>query len=489
MGAKNSMTTRDDFHFGGVVRCRSRVRMLAKSGVFASCFCLWLVLATGVAVAQNNLATADWPMDTLRLKDGRVLKGLLQSKRDGEVEFIEIVRPRGRPMYGVLYPIAPGEMQELISISDEDRRILSERFAEFRHRAVVEAGRLEALPLETVERERQAWYVYQGPWFTLDSTADEVTTRRCIVRIEQTFRAYRLILPPRTAERRNLRIVLHGSMDDYRTHLRTLGLDIANPAYFSVAHNEIVAGSDLSQYAGELARASAQSEATRREYLELDRSLAAKLKELSDEMQRRGFTKDEIKAELQARRNAWSSKLQKMEQKLAEIRRRNDARFAQVTQDMFRRLGHEAFHAYVENYVFPHDQGALPRWLNEGLAQIFEFGQLEADSLRVDAPDRSMVARLQSDLRGERPLSLRRLLAADGREFVKTHGTESTNRYYLYAWGLAWYLVFEFDLLQNQSLDAYAMASGDPVKQFEQLVGQSLEEFEPRWREAMLRLK
>ena len=485
------MTTHDNARKDSVVRRWSWSHSLAKACLFASAFCLLFALTADSAIAQNNPATAEWPMDTLRLKDGRVLKGLVQSRRDGEVEFIEIVRPRGKPMYGVLYPIAPGEVQELVSISDEDRRTLSERFAEFRHRAVVEAGRLEALPLETVERERQTWYVYQGPWFTLDSTADEATTRRCIVRIEQTFRAYRLILPPRTSERRNLRIVLHGSMDDYRTHLRTLGLDIANPAYFSVTHNEIVAGSDLSQYAGELAKASAQSEATRREYLDLDQGLGDKLKQLSDEMQRRGFTKDEIKSELQARRNAWSSKLQKMEQKLAEIRRRNDARFAQVTQDMFRRLGHEAFHAYVENYVFPHDQGDLPRWLNEGLAQIFEFGQLEADSLRIDAPDKSLVARLQRDLRGERPLALRRLLAADGRQFVKTHGTESTSRHYLYAWGLAWYLVFEFDLLRNQTLETYAngSAGGDAVKQFEQLVGQSLEEFEPRWREAMLRLK
>ena len=30
----------------------------------------------------------------------------------------------------------------------------------------------------------------------------------------------------------------------------------------------------------------------------------------------------------------------------------------------------------------------VPRWLNEGLAQVFEGGQLESGSLRIDAPDR-----------------------------------------------------------------------------------------------------
>jgi hypothetical protein len=451
---------------------------------------LSLLLCCAAAAQDPSSANALWPMDTLRLKDGRVLKGLVQSQRDGEIEFIEIVRPPGRPMYGVLYPIAPKEVDSLTPISKKDRATLARRFHQFRNRAVIEAGRMESLPIEVIERERQTWRVYQGAWFTLESTADEATTRRCIVRIEQTFRAYRLLLPPRTTDRRNLRVVLHGSMDAYRTYLRTLGLDIANPAYFSIAQNEIVAGSDLSAYAEELAKASAQSEAVRKEYLELDRSLGVRLKQLGEEMQRRGFSKEEIAAELQARRNAWSTEMQKLERKLAEIRRRNEARFAQVTQDMFRRLAHEAFHAYVENYVFPHDRSELPRWLNEGLAQIFESGQLEAEALRVDAPDPQLLERLQEDLRGEKPLPLSQLLVADGRQFVKTHGNESTDRNYLYAWGLAWYLTFEFDLLHDNRLEAFvAVAPEKPVQRFETLVGQPLGKFEPQWRAAMLQLR
>jgi hypothetical protein len=194
---------------------------------------------------------------------------------------------------------------------------------------------------------------------------------------------------------------------------------------------------------------------------------------------------------MQARRNAWALKMQKMEQQLAEIRRRNDARFAQVTGEMFRRLAHEAFHAYVENFVFPHTAGELPRWLNEGLAQIFEYGQLEADALRIDAPDRALLARLQADLRGERPLPLADLLVADGRQFVKTHGSAGTDRHYLYAWGLAWYLTFEFDLLRGERLDQYIarQGSGAKIEAFAQLIGQPLDQFEPRWRAAMLELR
>jgi hypothetical protein len=427
-------------------------------------------------------------METLRLKDGRVLKGLMQSQREGEVEFIEIVRPPGRPMYGVLYPLAPKEIESFTSIDEKDRIALARRFHQFRYRSVIEAGRMEALTLNQQERNGKKWLIYRGGWFTLESTADEATTRRSIVKIEQTFRAYRLVLEPRTKELRNLRIVLHGSMDEYRTYLATLGLEIANPAYYSIAQNEIVAGSDLSQYAAELAKAEAQNEATRKEYAALDKEMPAKLKSLAEQMQRNGFNKDEIKDELQTRRAAWASEMQQLERQHGEIRRRNEARFSQVTAEMFRRLRHEAFHAYVENYVFPHEQGELPRWLNEGLAQIFEHAQLEGDTLRVDAPNAGLLERLQEDLRGD-PLPLSELLRADGRQFVKTHGSESTDRHYLYAWGLAWYLTFEFDLLHSERLEKYATSTERRIKRFEELTNQPLAKLEPAWREAMLKLR
>ena len=86
---------------------------------------------------------------------------------------------------------------------------------------------VESLAILEVTREGQTWRTYDGAWFSLESTADDATTRRCISRIEQTFRAYRLLLPPKITKRGNLRVRLHGSMDDYRTYLRTLGLDIA----------------------------------------------------------------------------------------------------------------------------------------------------------------------------------------------------------------------------------------------------------------------
>ena len=94
--------------------------------------------------------------------------------------------------------------------------------------------------------------------------------------------------------------------------------------------------------------------------------------------------------------------------------------FEKVTRQMFTRLYHEAFHAYLENCVYPHDRHDVPLWLNEGLAVLFEGGMLESGTLRIDAPDAAALRRLKADLAGDRPLTLTALLAADRSLFAPT---------------------------------------------------------------------
>ena len=75
---------------------------------------------------------------------------------------------------------------------------LAQRLRRFRNRAVIEAGRMDAgRARRRAGCGEQATLRYRGPWFTLTSTADDERTRRCVVRIEQIFRAYRTLLPPR----------------------------------------------------------------------------------------------------------------------------------------------------------------------------------------------------------------------------------------------------------------------------------------------------
>src|SRR6516225_9397706 len=57
---------------------------------------------------------------------------------------------------------------------------------------------------------------------------------------------------------------------------------------------------------------------------------------------------------------------------------KNDGLFKEATRHLFQTLYHEAFHAYLVNFVYPPEDGEAPRWLNEGLAQIFETAIVEA---------------------------------------------------------------------------------------------------------------
>ena len=175
----------------------------------------------------------------------------------------------------------------------------------------------------------------------------------------------------------------------------------------------------------------------------------------------------------------------------------NTAQFGQVTKEMLARLNHEAFHAYLENFVYPHDQTDVPRWLNEGLAQMFEEGQLELGTLRLDAPSRKRLSALQAELRTETvsvPKSLVEVLTADARAFLASHstGAEVSQQHYLYAWGLAHYLAVRQPILETALLDRYVNSQHgehDPIARFEQLVGMPLAEFAPHWRKEMLSMK
>ncbi len=66
------------------------------------------------------------------------------------------------------------------------------------------------------------------------------------------------------------------------------------------------------------------------------------------------------------------------------------------------------------------------------------------------------------------------------------------SRAYYYSWGLAYYLAFEQGVLGTSDFEAFLdprQPAADAVEKFEKLVGMPLDEFEPRWRKAMLAMK
>jgi len=449
---------------------------------------LSLVLFCNVVVAQTDAPPGRWKLETLTLEGGKQYRGVVQEESKESIEFAEIIQPAGKPMHAVIRGVPRSLVQKLQRLDEAAHQELVARFAQFRHRAVIEAGRLEAVQLRSENRDGTSVLVYAGPWFTLTSTADDEQTRRCVVRIEQLFRAYRTLLPPRSGPSPPLAVMLYGSLDDYRQRLRLLHLSLDNAAFYSPRERTILAGSDLNLFAQRLAQVRREHEQVRQTYAKLDSQFPETMVSLNADLRAAGFSEADAAAEIRQRRATWKAQMEEALAANAERQRTNERKFGEVTGQMFTRLGHEAFHAYLDTFVYPSSplgDKHVPRWLNEGLAQVFETGQLDGDSLRIDAPDRGRLKRLREDM-SQQPLPLAQLLTAEEREFLGPHDAAASQRHYLYAWGLAWHLTFQENLLGSPRLDEYVAAAlpDDRLARFEKLVGRPLAEFENEWRTA-----
>ncbi len=337
---------------------------------------------------------------------------------------------------------------------------------------------------------REAWY-YQSPWFDLQSRMDEELTRRAVVRIEQMFAAFTVILPSSNAPRKDrLKIELFDTNDSYIAFQKQCGVKLRHPAFYLREQNILAAGADLSVLAQNLANVQIKNAATKKKLGELTKDLPLELNKAAQGYRQQGRSPEEVKLLVTALRGNLEQELSKLRNDLQIAERKNSQQFESFTRAMFQRLYHEAFHAYLENFVFPAADFDVPRWLNEGLAQVFEEGIVEAGTLRLDIPSQMRLEALQRDLREQQRLPLAELLNSEPRRFLVAHEDQAvaSERLYLYSWGLAYYLVIREPVLQGKVLSKYVAKSAatvSPQQRFEEMVGQPLDEFEKKWRAAI----
>jgi hypothetical protein len=443
--------------------------------------------APPVAVAQ----AAEWKMEQIDRKDKKPLRGLVLRERKDEIEFIEIVRPKGKPMYLVVHHFDPSDVEQIARLEQSERKELFDRIINLlalKSRVQIEQLRMEDIELEEVVRDDELRWVFENHWFTLESTAGDESTRRCVIRIVRTFAAFRHMLPPRVTPEDKLKVVILGSMDEYRSRLK-----VSHPAFYERGTNTIYAASEMKRFARKLDQMRAQTKLRREQYKAFDKEMANHLALLSKELRKTGHTENEIQLEMRARTAAWQKKHEAIRSSLNQVDRFNENLFSQVSHEMFQRLKHEAFHAYFENYVFPHDRHDVPHWLNEGIAQLFEHAQLDNDQFRLDAPNPRLLKRLKADLSAGRALPLSELLRGDSKAFWASHNDRTnSNRYYLYAWGMAHYLEFDHDLFGGDKLAKFVIRGSEnlsPAERLESLTNQSVEKLEDRWHKYIMNLK
>src|SRR5262249_36783835 len=365
------------------------------------------------------------------------------------------------------------EVETIDRLNPQDRAVLEAR---------LQALKDEPLRMEGLELEEVPWLAkgagsalrYTSEHFVLVSNAREDIVRRAAVRLEQIYTAYVRFLPPRRAAGDSTTIYLVKSLEEYRTLLKKQGKAILHPAFYDTQSNKILCASDLQRLGDDLEQ------------------VRQKHKQILD-------TLKENEAELNARYKgkiptAVHNHLKSKRQEVYQANLKNDAIFKDATHHLFQTLYHEAFHAYLANFVYPPDEAEVPRWLNEGLAQIFETAIVEAGELRVGHADTERLKRVQDHMRKEEFLPLVDLLRASSKQFLVNHATDQqvSDHYYLSAWALAFYLTFDRQLLGTTALDRYvhALKQGtEPQEAFCLLTGKPLSQFEQEFRQYLAKLR
>jgi hypothetical protein len=448
--------------------------------------------------------------EALHTRAGKVYHGLILDELPTEVRFQVVQRKPGRPVVLFSTSIPAANVKRLDRLAGKDRDALLARLhaldpirgvelkvaafagSDHKERLLIAAAARSPLGVAVFvaasrlegQQYKEGWS-YESDHFLLVSTASDEIVRRVAVRLEQMYALYAHYLPPvgrPAVPNTTTSIRLLDSMADYQDLLRNQGRDIFNLAYFDAARNEIVCAADLGPLARQLADLRRHQEALQDRL----RQQEAELKMLP-----KGEVQDRARMQLQEAR-----------QEIAQARARNAELFHHATRQLFRSVYHEGFHAYLANFVFPPSRGEVPRWLNEGLAQVFEEAVVEGNDLRVGPAPAPRLDRLQALVKNAERVELGELLRSGSAPFVVAHGQDrqAADRHYLLAWALARYLMFERRLLGTPALDEYLVAlngkfdpksgtrerGADPVEALVKLVGQPLRDLEKELHEYIM---
>jgi hypothetical protein len=445
----------------------------------------WLIAVTSLTLADIGAAgdapappgTDDWKYDVLHRKQGKPYQGLVVEDAPDHVLIKSVSRKPGSPTVVITEWFPRSEVDHLDLLAEPERALLRGRLRRLALEREQLASRLRASEgrgeegSDPLDLRAVAWPIdpggqaleYHSTYFRLVSTGRPEVVRLAAVELEQVFTAYARALPPAAKPGEPTTVLLLPSVAEYRALVRQRGYNLLNPAYYDASRNQVVCASDLQRLADENERVRLGHERQR----EAIKATEAEL---------RKAYRDRVPPDLLI-------PLEEARQQMRATEERNAGALGLARRQLFRRLCHEAFHAYLAAYVYPPAEGEIPRWLNEGLAQIFETSIVEVGELRVGHTDAEHYNALRQALRNGDMLPLADLLRSGAKQFLVAHGSgqQVSDRHYLASRALAFHLTFERRLLGTRRFDEYVRAlrrGADPVSAFEELVGEPLTRFE-----------
>jgi hypothetical protein len=442
------------------------------------CICtLAIVFAAGSVWADAPAEPQPWQFEVVVLRNGAILKGLILDSNEKTIKFQCVQRHPDRATVSFPSVIDRAEIDRVVPLSAKLRDELKAHLQELEQSSAQgEKERMYGIELEAIPwggKLAAAWR-YNSDYFTIISNAPEEIVRRAAVRLEQIYVAYSRYLPPRHKGAMPTTVMLLTDRTEYEKLLAAQKLQILNLAFYDPAGNRIVCYSDLQQLGERLVE-------VRQHHRQLRTELEAKRAE---------FAKLYKGAELKR----MVAPIDAGEAQLAKADSNNNELFAKATSQLFAMLYHESFHAYLGNFVYPPKVAEVPRWLNEGLAQIFETAIVEGSELRIGNANEARLARAKDAAAKGELVPLADLLQSGHDQFALSHMSDKqvSDRHYLTSWALAFYLTFEKRLLGSEALDHFIQQIHDHVesaKAFEELIGQPISKFEPEFRKYILYLQ
>lgn len=423
-----------------------------------------VALALALSAAAALLAPAgapdgEWRFDVVRLRNGSSLCGVILEDTPGWVRFQSVQRRRGRATVSFTLTVPRDEVRDLERLPPAERAALRARLD-----AIEADGRDARERADRLELAAAPWnglpgkaLRYEADAFVLVSDAPETLVRRAAVQLERAHAAFRQFLPPRVSGARPTTVLLFRDAAAYRAELTAAGLPVLNPACYQPDPGRVLCACESARLADEL-------EEIRRKHAQIladaDRQEAelTKLFPSGRERERYLATVTDTRRQVHARN------------------RKNDAIFERETARLFAVLFHESFHAYADRFAYPRAAGGLPRWLDEGLAQVFETAIIEGGELRLGHADPARLRRVKELARAGSLVPWAKLLKAGQAEFAVAHESEraASDRAYLTGWALAFYLAFEKRRLGTPAFDRFVAASRgpDPVAALGELLGE-----------------
>jgi hypothetical protein len=431
-----------------------------------------------LCLALHARGDDDWKYDVVHLKNGHTLQGLLVEQNESEVRFRCVTRKPGSHTVVIPTTLDRAEIDSIDPLDPRDRDVLAGRLKALDPTGKGEAERMAALELKPItwgKDNKVKALRFESTHFALESNAPEEIVRRAAVQLEGVYGAYARFLPPRVESAEPTLILLLQSQADYQALLKDQGRNLLNPAFYDPAKNQIVCGTDLQKLGTDL-------EATRQNNQKTLADLKEKEAKLVELFKPKPVPANLLKPIQDARADVEKSTKQCEEQ------------FQAATRQLFRTLYHEAFHAYLANFVYPPADYEVPRWLNEGLAQIFESAFVEGGELRVGHAEKGRLTAAQAALGKSDLVPIADLLKAGPKQFVVLHASDQQNsdRYYLTSWSAAFYLTFDRRLLGTKKMDEYVKSlkrGTDPTQAFADLVGQTPPQFEKEFHAYLQKLK